>query len=109
MSEKEGMLKKERLLGWREVAPGGQVMTPGNSKDYKTSDWAVRTMQWNAETCINCLLCWPTCPDQCIVVEDGQMKGVNDFYCKGCGICEKACPSKPKSLSPTGFGDGKEG
>lgn len=109
MIKKEGMVEKERLLTWREVDPGGQIMKPGSSVSHKGSDWAVRTMQWNPDTCIHCLLCWTVCPDLCILVEEEQMKGVDGFYCKGCGQCEKICPSKPKSLSFFGFdGDGEE-
>ena len=98
----------ERLLSWREVEPGGQVMMPGSSVYYKSSDWTPRTMNWNVETCTSCLLCWTTCPDNSIIVEDEQMKGVDKFYCKGCGLCENICPTKPKSLSFGDFGEEKE-
>ena len=27
-----------------------------------------------------------------IEVEDGKVKGVNLFYCKGCGLCAAECP-----------------
>jgi len=108
MIKKNGMVQKERLLSWREVGPGGQVMTPGTSVNYKTSDWSVRHMNWNPETCIHCLLCWATCPDLCILVENEKMKGVDQFYCKGCGICERVCPTDPKSLSFEPFDGGEE-
>lgn len=108
MIKKDGMVEKERLLTWREVDPGGQVMRPGSSESYKTSDWAVRTMQWNPDTCIHCLFCWSICPDYCIVVEEEKMVGIDEFYCKGCGLCANACPTDPKSLSFEGFGEGKE-
>ncbi len=105
MIKRDEAAGKERLLGWREVEPGGQVMSPGTSVNYKTGDWSPRTMNWNPETCTNCLLCWTTCPDNCMIVEDEQMKGIDTFYCKGCGLCENICPTKPKSLS---FGDFSE-
>ena len=39
-----------------------------------------------------CLLCVPVCPDSCIPVID-MKRGAFDYdHCKGCGICEKACP-----------------
>jgi pyruvate ferredoxin oxidoreductase delta subunit len=108
MIKKDRVVQKERLLTWREVTPGGQVLTPGSSVNYKSGDWSPRQMHWNPETCIDCLFCWSTCPDNCILVEDGKMQGVDVFYCKGCGLCANICPTDPKSLSIEGFG-GKEG
>ncbi len=108
MTKKDGMLQKERLRTWREVDPGGQVMTPGSSVNYRSSDWTPRTMNWNPETCTHCLLCWTVCPDLCITVENEKMAGVDKFYCKGCAMCAQICPTKPKSLSFEPFESGEE-
>ncbi len=40
----------------------------------------------------DCLLCWISCPDACIVMRDGEIQGIDLDYCKGCGICALACP-----------------
>lgn len=89
---------EENLRTWRQVDPGGQVMTPGNAVNYRSSDWSSQNAVWIEETCIHCLQCWVFCPDNCINVVDEKVVGVDDFYCKGCGICIEVCPTKPKSL-----------
>lgn len=71
---------------------------PGNAVNYRSSDWSSQNAVWIEETCIHCLQCWVFCPDNCINVVDEKVVGVDDFYCKGCGICIEVCPTKPKSL-----------
>lgn len=39
-----------------------------------------------------CLLCWVSCPDDSIILQNGVVAGIDLDYCKGCGICEKICP-----------------
>jgi Pyruvate/2-oxoacid:ferredoxin oxidoreductase delta subunit len=39
------------------------------------------------------------CPDSCITVEDGKMKGFELMHCKGCGICAAVCPDKVKCIT----------
>jgi pyruvate ferredoxin oxidoreductase delta subunit len=38
------------------------------------------------------MFCWISCPDSAIIVKDGEMKGFDLDYCKGCGICATQCP-----------------
>lgn len=59
---------------------------------YKTGGWRSERPVLDQEKCTNCLQCWINCPDLSIVVEDGEMKGFNLDYCKGCGICASVCP-----------------
>jgi len=38
-------------------------------------------------------LCFPVCPDDAIPVgKDLKRTDFNYDYCKGCGVCSKACP-----------------
>lgn len=83
---------------WRETVPGGWIKEAGNAREYKTGDWRSERPVYIPENCINCLFCWVFCPDNAIIVEDGQMKGINYDYCKGCGICARECPTKKKAL-----------
>ena len=42
---------------------------------------------------MQCGLCVPTCPDSAIPVNsEGKREDFNYDYCKGCGVCSKACP-----------------
>jgi pyruvate ferredoxin oxidoreductase delta subunit len=86
------------LLKYNEVPIGGVVKSPGCSREYRTGLWTDRVALWNSETCTNCLRCWLVCPDESIVIRDGQMSGVDFDFCKACGLCVKECPTDPKSL-----------
>lgn len=87
------------LPNWQDLPKGGVMNEPGSSVAYKTGNWVPRKLCFNPETCINCNLCWPVCPDDCIIVDEkGNMIGVDLAHCKDCGLCVEACPTKPKSL-----------
>lgn len=68
------------------------IMDPGTARDYKTGSWRSRRPVVDKEKCINCMFCWMYCPDNSIIVEDGEMKGIKLSHCKGCGICANQCP-----------------
>jgi pyruvate ferredoxin oxidoreductase delta subunit len=88
---------------------------PGSAKAYKTGSWRVdrypHFKYWKCQACPPgreecpdatanctvscsraCLLCWLTCPDDSIILENGVPAHIDMNYCKGCGICEKVCP-----------------
>lgn len=44
----------------------------------------------DAEKCINCLRCFLVCPDGTID-KSGEILEIDYDYCKGCGVCVKAC------------------
>ena len=98
MIKRDGLLQKEKLRTWRQVDPGGQVMEPGSSVNYRSSDWSSVVAEWLPDPCIQCLQCWIFCPDNCIMVNNERIVGVDEYYCKGCGICVEICPTEPKSL-----------
>ncbi|MDR2211619.1 MAG: RnfABCDGE type electron transport complex subunit B [Spirochaetaceae bacterium] len=43
--------------------------------------------------CIKCGICVKTCPEQCIVIEDG-IPVVDRAKCTACGACEEKCPTR---------------
>ena len=78
---------------WKELTPGGTIYDAGNAKEFKTGDWKSKKPVFHPEKCMQCGMCYPVCPDDCIPVGEDQKRG--DFkieYCKGCGICAKMCP-----------------
>jgi pyruvate ferredoxin oxidoreductase delta subunit len=44
------------------------------------------------EKCIKCSICWRSCPDISIDVDNEGFPIINYDYCKGCGICAHECP-----------------
>jgi pyruvate ferredoxin oxidoreductase delta subunit len=68
------------------------IMEPGTAVEYKTGSWRSRRPVVDKEKCINCMFCWMYCPDNSIIVEKGEMKGIKLSHCKGCGICANQCP-----------------
>jgi len=81
-------------MNWKEMPKGGIIDDAGNSREYKTGNWVPKKLNFDKETCINCSLCWPVCPDDAIIFDkDGNMIGVDRDHCKDCGLCVKACPT----------------
>lgn len=86
-----------KLLGWKEL-PEGDILKAGTAEEFETGDWRSERPVWNKEKCIHCLQCWIHCPDSSILLSDGKVVGIDYKHCKGCGICAKICPTKPKSI-----------
>ena len=73
---------------------GCVVIDPGSSRYYETGDWASMTPVTDVDRCAKCGVCWIFCPDMARYQD--QRTGtydVNKFYCKGCGICARECPT----------------
>lgn len=79
---------------YEDMPIGGDILLPGNSREYKTGDWRTKRPVWIQENCMQCGLCWPTCPDDAIPLDkdEKQRKDFDYDYCKGCGVCAKVCP-----------------
>lgn len=77
---------------WHEMTMGAVVYGGANSQDVKTGEWRTITPVFHAESCKQCLLCFPVCPDSCIPVKDGKRLDFDYEHCKGCGICKAVCP-----------------
>jgi pyruvate ferredoxin oxidoreductase delta subunit len=81
----------------------GNIIEAGTAVDFHTGSWRSVRPVWSKEKCINCLICWISCPDnsiKIISVENGitTVAGINYNHCKGCGICAKECPVKVKAI-----------
>jgi pyruvate ferredoxin oxidoreductase delta subunit len=85
----------EEKKGWKDLPTGGVILDGGNSADYETGSWRSYRSIWYEDKCIHCLRCWILCPEGAILVKDQKVIGINYQHCKGCGICNKACPTKP--------------
>ena len=87
-----------KLLNWKEMPIGGIIPEGGNSDQYPTGGWRTYRPIHVPERCIQCLRCWILCPDSAILVKDSKVVGFDYDHCKGCGICARECPTKPKSI-----------
>jgi ferredoxin-type protein NapG len=63
------------------------------------------TAEWHDHLCVrrsgeNCRACAEQCPigEAAIVIDGWQVKVIEDG-CIGCGVCEHACPTTPKSIT----------
>ncbi len=87
---------------YNEIPMGGNIIVPGNSKEYKTGGWRAKRPVHNDDTCLwikngTCGKCWTYCPDNAIKLteKDGKYYYEYDYdYCKGCGICANECPTQ---------------
>ena len=88
------MFKIKLGKDWKNEKDGGVITVPGSALELKTWDWRTRRAVWIKENCKQCTLCWPVCPEDCILIDKEQkIRGEFDYeYCKGCGICAKVCP-----------------
>jgi len=67
----------------------------GSSCEYKTGSWREgQRPQFNSKKCRQCFLCFHHCPENCFLVKDGVIQGIDYTFCKGCGICSEVCPFK---------------
>jgi pyruvate ferredoxin oxidoreductase delta subunit len=87
------------LADHRDMVIGDRVIIPGHSESFHTGDWRSALPVIDMEKCINCLNCWVFCPDDCILVKDGEVIGVKETHCKGCGICAKVCPKQAITMT----------
>ncbi len=85
--------------GWRDIPEGGLIINPGSAEEYKTGDWRNKRPVFDADKCIQCMLCWIYCPDNAINLDEGKVIGIDYDHCKGCGICVVECPDRAAALS----------
>ena len=87
---------KKYLEGTYQKLPlAGVIEEAGTAEKYETGSWGTFKPVFNAEICIQCFFCWVYCPDSAIMVEGGEVVGIDLYHCKGCGICSHECPTKP--------------
>lgn len=93
----------EKKLTWRQL-PVGDILEGGSSLNFKTGNWRSKKPVHIPEKCINCFICWISCPDDAVIVdkEKGKFFAFNYDYCKGCGICAHECPRKAIEMKEEG-------
>ena len=88
------MKKSESELTWKDLEIGCIVTEPGSSREYRTGDWRSQKPTYDFNKCIKCGVCQIYCPEGCIGQNAEGYFQANLFWCKGCGICSKECPTK---------------
>ena len=88
------MKKNESELTWKDLEIGCIVTEPGSSREYRTGDWRSQKPTYDFNKCIKCGVCQIYCPEGCIKQNTEGYFQANLFWCKGCGICSKECPTK---------------
>ena len=89
----KGKPKSEGEMTWRDLEIGSIVTEPGNASRYKTGDWRSQRPTYEFKKCIKCALCQIFCPEGCIFPNKEGNFEAEMYYCKGCGICAKECPT----------------
>ena len=85
---------------WQDVPPA-TIAWGASALDVETGLWRSMRPVIDLNVCISCLKCWVQCPDMSIkTTPDGNVGGVDLFFCKGCGICAEVCPVKAVSMHP---------
>ncbi len=88
------MKKSESELTWKDLEVGCIVTEPGSSREYRTGDWRSQKPTYDFNKCIKCGVCQIYCPEGCIGQNTEGYFEANLFWCKGCGICSRECPTK---------------
>lgn len=93
------MTKKDT---WKDVEIGAVVKKPGSARAYKTGDWRSQYPVYDKNRCIKCGVCYLYCPDAAIKVTSEGFIEIDDYYCKGCGICSRECITGAFTMVPEG-------
>lgn len=88
-----------KLPTWKELLVGCAVTDVGNTKKFCTGDWKSQRPVWDDKKCIKCGICSLFCPEFCIRQQKDGYFRANEFYCKGCGICEQECWTRAISMA----------
>ena len=91
-----------KLKGWKEIPIGGTIVEPGSSVEFDVSSWRTFRPVFDKKKCNKCGLCWIFCPEGAIKINDDGTYDVNLSYCKGCGICQRACAVKAITMVKEG-------
>lgn len=88
------------LRPWQELSAGGTIR-PSDAEKPRTGSWRTGEKPLlDLSRCTNCLLCWLHCPDSAILIEDGVITGIDDYFCKGCAVCAAVCPLEAIEMVP---------
>ncbi len=85
---------------WKEIEVGFVVDKPGRAKEYCTGDWRSQKPVYDRHRCIKCGVCYMFCPEAAIKFNDDRSVYVDEYYCKGCGICSRECVTGCFTMKP---------
>ena len=88
------MPKSEGELTWKDLEIGSIATEPESARQYQTGAWRSQRPTYDFNKCIKCALCQLYCPEGCVEQNSEGFFEANLYYCKGCGICAKECPTK---------------
>lgn len=85
---------------WREIPPA-TIAFGASAREVRTGLWRSMRPVLDGAKCVSCLRCWVQCPDGSIVTDgDAGVCGVDLFFCKGCGVCARICPTRAILMRP---------
>ena len=84
-------LNNEAQWTYKDIPLGVVAIEGGTSEAYETGSWRTDRPIWNEDNCTDCMLCWVSCPDSSITVNNQKMSGIDLMHCKGCGVCVTVC------------------
>lgn len=61
------------------------------------SGWRTEKPIVNQNACVGCWQCYLCCPDG-VIFKHGKVIDIDYDFCKGCGICVRACPKQAITL-----------
>jgi len=67
---------------------------------YTASVWRAQRPVWEAERCFKCGICFLSCPDAAIMLQDDGTYDLDPDRCKGCGICAGECLNEAITMKP---------
>lgn len=65
---------------------GGHLVT-------ENASWRTEKPLIDKDSCVNCLICYLSCPEGVIFKSEGKVD-IDYAFCKGCGICAVECKTK---------------
>ena len=68
----------------------------------RNAGWRTVRPVLSEEGCTSCLQCYMQCPDGTIFKTDDGRLAIDYEFCKGCGICAKACGFGCIQMQPEG-------
>ena len=69
------------------------VVAPANTPLRKTGNWRVWWPVIDLSRCSQCWVCFVSCPEGAIALDEGDNPHIDYDVCKGCLICVEECPT----------------